>query len=265
MSAYVTVFRARMKTLLRYRAAAGAGIGTQLVFGMVLIATRSAFYRASGAEPPLSWQQMVTYSWLVQALYAMTPYTATPDADLRKMIADGSVAYELTRPFDLYTLWFARQVANRLAPTLLRCGPIFALGIAFLGMQPPPSLGALFAFLFSIAAALLLIAAWATLITISLLWTISGEGVARAAPTLLLVGSGQLLPLALYPDPLRHLLAFLPFAGMVDGPFSLWTGQVAPGAAAEIVAHQLAWTACFVGLGRFLLARGLRRLVVQGG
>jgi ABC-2 type transport system permease protein len=265
MSVYTLVFRARMRTLLRYRAAAWAGVVTQLVFGIVLIATRTAFYRVSGTTPPLTWEQMVTYSWLVQAFFAMSPYTATPDADLRKMIVDGSVAYELTRPFDLYTLWFARQVANRLAPTLLRCGPILLLGMGVLGMQPPGSIAALAAFLLAMAGALLLIATWSTLIVLSMLWTVSGDGLARLSPTVIMVCSGQLLPLAVYPHALRRLFALLPFRGMVDAPYVLWTGQEPPSAVALTLAHQLAWTAFFVLAGRFLLNRGLRRLVVQGG
>jgi ABC-type uncharacterized transport system permease subunit len=32
-----------------------------------------------------------------------------------------------------------------------------------------------------------------------------------------------------------------------------------------VIAHQLVWTFVLVALGRWLLARGVRRLVVQGG
>ena len=33
----------------------------------------------------------------------------------------------------------------------------------------------------------------------------------------------------------------------------------------EVLAHQALWTLALVGLGRYLLYRGTRRLVVQGG
>jgi ABC-2 type transport system permease protein len=32
-----------------------------------------------------------------------------------------------------------------------------------------------------------------------------------------------------------------------------------------VLLHQLVWTALLVALGRWLLSRGVRRLVVQGG
>lgn len=265
MRGYAAIFAARLRSLLRYRAAAWAGIGTQLVFGVVLIATRSAYYEVASEPPPIRWEQMVTYSWLAQAFFAMSPFTANPDPDIRKMITDGTVAYELARPLDLYSLWFSRQVANRLAPTLLRCGPILVLGLLWLGLQPPPSFGAAAAFLVTMVGALLLIAAWTTLIAISLLWTLSGDGIARSAPVLVMICSGQLLPLALYPEPLRVVFGWLPFRGMVDDPFSLWTGALPVSQVGVVLFGQLLWTAALVGAGRTLLNRGLRRLVVQGG
>ena len=265
MRAYTTIFIARLKMLLQYRAAAWAGAGTQLFFGAALVAMRQAFYHSGHAIPPLPEAQMVTYSWLTQAFFALSPFTANPDPEVRAMMRDGTVAYELARPLDLYTLWFTRNAANRVAPTILRSLPIFVIGMAFLGMQPPPSLAAFFAFLPALAGAVGLVAAWCTLITISLLWTISGDGIARITPGLVAVLSGQILPLALMPDSLKPLLNFLPFTGMVDAPFSLWVGSRDASELSGILLHQLAWTMFFVLIGRLLLAKGLRRLVVHGG
>ena len=265
MRAYTAIFIARLKMLLQYRAAAWAGAGTQLFFGAALVAMRQAFYHSGHAIPPLPEAQMVTYSWLTQAFFALSPFTANPDPEVRAMMRDGTVAYELARPLDLYTLWFTRNAANRVAPTILRSLPIFVIGMAFLGMQPPPSLAAFFAFLPALAGAVGLVAAWCTLITISLLWTISGDGIARITPGLVAVLSGQILPLALMPDSLKPLLNFLPFTGMVDAPFSLWVGSRDASELSGILLHQLAWTMFFVLIGRLLLAKGLRRLVVHGG
>ena len=265
MRAYTAIFIARLKMLLQYRAAAWAGAGTQLFFGAALVAMRQAFYHSGHAIPPLPEAQMVTYSWLTQAFFALSPFTANPDPEVRSMMRDGTVAYELARPLDLYTLWFTRNAANRVAPTILRSLPIFVIGMAFLGMQPPPSLAAFFAFLPALAGAVGLVAAWCTLITISLLWTISGDGIARITPGLVAVLSGQILPLALMPDSLKPLLNFLPFTGMVDAPFSLWVGSRDASELSGILLHQLAWTMFFVLIGRLLLAKGLRRLVVHGG
>lgn len=265
MSPYLALFRARLQTLLQYRAAAWAGVGTQLFFGAALIAMRLAFYRHSTSPPPMSVERMITYSWLAQAFFALSPYTANPDPEVRTMMRDGTVAYELARPLDLYTLWFSRNAASRLAPTLLRCIPIFLIGFAFLGLRPPESWAAFGAFLLAMIGAVALIAAWCTLITISLLWTISGDGIARIAPGVVSVLSGQILPVALMPDGLQQAIHYLPFRGMVDSPFSLWIGQLPPSAIGAVFLHQLTWIVVLIAAGRLLLNHGLKRLVVQGG
>ena len=113
--------------------------------------------------------------------------------------------------------------------------------------------------------ALFLSSAFATLMTISLLWTISGEGISRIGPALAYVFSGLIVPLPLLPDWAQTTLRLLPFRGLVDTPFRLYMGHLPPREALGALAHQAAWTLALVGWGRWLLRRGLRRVVVQGG
>lgn len=119
-----------MKRQLAYRTAAYAGIVTQIVFGLVLVAIFAAFY-ANGIKAPMNLPQVTTYIWLGQAFFAMTPYSVIPDAELREQIRDGSVATELLRPVDLHSLWMARTLASKLAPTALRCIPVIVVATLF--------------------------------------------------------------------------------------------------------------------------------------
>lgn len=263
--AYFSLFRARFRTLLQYQAAAIAGFVTQVFWGLIKVMILEAFYRQSVRAQPMSYAEVVTYTWLGQAFFMMLPFSANPDPEVRAMMRSGAVAYELARPLDLYSLWYTRALAARSAPTLLRATPMFVAGILFLGMRPPPSLAAGFAWLLATLGALFLVSAVSTLITVTLLWTISGDGIARLVPSLALLGSGLIIPLPLFPEGMQPLLRFLPFRGMADDPFRLYIGHLPPGALWGILAHQLAWTLIFVLMGRVLLARGTHRLVVQGG
>jgi len=265
MKAYFALFSARFRMLLQYRAAAIAGFGTQLAFGLILVMILEAFYRSGNAEQPLTQAQAVTYTWLGQAFLGMLPYTANPDPEVRDMIRSGAVAYELTRPLDLYTLWYARAIASRSAPTLLRCFPLLFVAYLFLGMTLPPSLASGAAFLVSLLAALFLVSAFSVLITVSLMWTVSGDGIARLLPSLVFLCCGLIIPLPLFPDWAQGILNILPFRGMADAPFRLYLGHLPPGDVFAIVAHQLLWTLAFVLLGKWLVGLGSRRLVVQGG
>jgi ABC-2 type transport system permease protein len=260
---YLAIFDARFRELLQYRAAAVAGLGTQLFWGLIRVMIFEAFYQSSPAPQPLSLPQVVTYVWLGQALFRMIPWS--PDQEAAQKVRDGSVAYELLRPIDLYGLWFCRAAALLSAPTLLRAAPMVLLAGLFFGLQAPASPLAALGFAAAVLLSLLLGAAITALVSISLFWTVSGEGVARLLPALVWILSGIVIPLPFFPRPLQLALELLPFRGLVDLPFRIYVGQIPPPGMAAPLAQQAAWAVALVLLGRRMLRAGLRRLVVQGG
>jgi ABC-2 type transport system permease protein len=262
---YLALFRARFRALLQYRAAAVAGFGTQLFFGIVRMMVLEAFFAGRAGAQPMTLSQSITYVWLGQAFFHILPYTANPDPDVRDMIRSGEVAYELARPLDLHGLWLSRAVAARIAPTLMRAVPMILIAVPFLGMTGPASVGGLLASFAGILGAVALNAALCTIITATLMWTVSGEGIARIFPSVVAIGSGLVIPLPLFPDWAQPIFDVLPFRGMADDPFRLYLGLLPPSAVGLVLLRQLFWTLTLVLIGRLMVSRGLRRLVVQGG
>ena len=158
-----------------------------------------------------------------------------------------------------------RALANRIAPTLLRSAPLFCLALLFFGLQAPASPAAAAAWALAMVGAVLLGGALSNLVNVSLLWTIAGEGTIQMLGICIYVFSGMVVPLPLFPDAFQPILDFMPFRGLADTPFRLYMGHIPASQVWSVVGHQLAWTLALVGLGRFLLYRGTRRLVVQGG
>jgi ABC-2 type transport system permease protein len=269
---YRAIVSARFRMLLQYRAAAIAGLWTQVVFGLILIMLYQAFYRSSSAATqPMAFAQLASYVWLGQALLAMLP--ANADGEVRDMVRSGAIAYELARPVDLYGLWYARAVAQRTAPTLLRAAPmtVFAsvglplLGLPDLRLAAPASPAAGAGFIAALICALALGCAISVLINISLMWTVSGDGFAMLLTTAVALFSGLLVPLPLFPDWAQRALGWLPFAGVFDLPFRIYAGHLAPRDLGLVLARQIGWTVALVALGRWLLGRGMRRVALQGG
>lgn len=268
---YLAILSARFRMMLQYRAAAVAGLWTQFFFGITLIMIYEAFYRSSSVTQPITLAQVVSYVWLGQALLAMLPWNA--DSEIRAMVRNGAVAYELCRPLDLYNLWYARALAWRTAPTILRAVPmtvVAALLLPLIGLEewrlaPPPTLASAGAFSLTLACALFLGCALTTLMNISLIWTISGDGIVIMMTATVTFLSGMIIPLPLFPDWAQSALRWLPFAGLIDLPFRVYTGNIAPSDVVPVLFRQALWTAALVLLGRWLLARGMRAIVVQGG
>ena len=117
----------------------------------------------------------------------------------------------------------------------------------------------------ALVSAVLLGSAITMLMNISVFWTLSGQGINTILSASLFLLSGMILPLPLFPDWLQPVLNFLPFRGLCDVPHRLFTGHIPPAGLPGVLAHQLAWTAGLICIGRWLLRRAVRRLVVQGG
>lgn len=271
LAPYLSLLSARFRMMLQYRAAALAGAGTQFFWGFIRIMILMAFYRSSTKPAPMDLADVVSYIWLGQAFLALLPWTH--DRDLEQEIRDGGVVYQLLRPVDLYSLWYVRTLATRVASAALRCVPILLVagvvlplaGLSDWRLAPPLSFAAFSAFALAMCTGTALGCALTMLVHVSLLWTISGEGVSRLMPAVVTVFSGMVVPLPLFPDWAQPLLSALPFRALVDVPFRLYAGDIPAGDAGYPIALGLAWTVGLILLGRWLLARGQRALVVQGG
>jgi ABC-2 type transport system permease protein len=272
LAPYRALFGARFRMLLQYRAGALGGMWTQTFFGLVLIMVYDAFYRsAPPASRPMRLDQVASYVWLGQALLAMLPWNV--DSEMRVAMRSGAVAYELCRPVDLYAWWYARSVAQRTAPALLRAAPITviaAVGLPLVGLDewrlaPPASLAAAAAFAVELICAIALTSAISVLLYLTMMWTIVAEGAVMILSTVVSLFSGLLVPLPLFPEWVQPVLGWLPFAGLLDLPARTYNGHLAAGELGLAVARQLGWTAALIGLGRWLLGRGLRRVVIDGG
>lgn len=265
------VVSARYRTLLQYRAAAFAGFATQLFWGAIRLMIFAAFFAAATEPQPMNMTQVIAYVWLGQALLGMLPWNV--DADFREQVRDGTVAYDLLRPLDLYAYWFGRTLAVRIAAPTLRGIPMVLFAMVLLpvvglddwALVPPASVVAFVGFIASLVAAALLATSVTLLAHLSLLWTISGIGMDRILTVLVTIFSGLVVPLPLFPDWLQPFLNWQPFRGLADVPYRIYSGNIPPAEIAGELAFTLVWTLALVLLGRLILVRGVRRMVVQGG
>jgi ABC-2 type transport system permease protein len=268
---YLSVFAGRFQLTLQYRTAALAGFITQLWFGVIRILIFAAFYAGGAAKAPMSLAHAIDYTWLGQAFLTFLPWGV--DLDVADMVRTGAVAYERVRPVDTYSWWYARALAR----TLARVAPRAALMIVFAaalmplagfgawGLRPPPSWTAAGFFAVSVVGLALLSASVILLINALMVRVMMDGGVNALAGPIVNFFSGIVLPLAFFPDAVRPWLRALPFAGLMDLPFSIYFGALAGWSAVSAIALQFGWTIALVLFGRRLLERAMDRLQVQGG
>ena len=267
MKKYMSIFRIKFLNGLQYRVAALAGLATQFAWGGLLVLLYKAFYETDPTRFPMTMQQTASYIWLQQAFLTLFASWYTDDS-IFDCITDGSVAYELTRPVNLYSMWFARNVALRLSSLALRCWPILlvaALLPDLWGLRLPPSAGAFAAAVLSMALALGVVTAYMLIIYFSCFFTLSSEGTRAVMMPLVGLLAGELIPLPFMPDGLAKVLSWLPFASISNAPLRIYSGDIAGAEAVGTMLLQAFWLVALALLGWWMQRRGMRRLCVQGG
>jgi ABC-2 type transport system permease protein len=273
LAPYRAAFASRFLLVMQYRSAAIAGFVTQCWWGGLKVMILATFYGASAvsAAAPITLSQAITYIWLSQALLALLPWAGDPEVSAA--VRSGAVTYDRLRPVDAYAFWFVRsagwmaaRVVPRAAMMFLFTGvalPVF--GLVEWGWQPPADVAALLGFGSSVLLALLLSSAMIMLINIITLVTLTDRGANAISLPLVVALSGSLLPLGLFPDELQTVLLMQPFAGLLDIPLRIYTGNLVGAEAIGGIGLQLFWIVAVIALGRIAMARALRRLEVQGG
>lgn len=269
---YVAAFASRFLQMLQYRTAALAGFGTQCWWGGIHVMVLAAFYgSAAPAAASMPLAHAITYTWLGQGLLALLPWAADPE--VAQAVRTGAIAHDRLRPVDAYALWFARSmgwIAARVLPRLALMVGFAMLVLPLVGAgawawQAPTGLAAGLLFLLSSGLGLLLGTALVMALNIATAAALNERGINAFAVPVVIVLSGNLLPLALMPDAWQLMLLLQPLAGLLDIPMRLYFGQLAGSDAAGALALQAAWVVLLVAAGRLALARTLRNLQVQGG
>lgn len=262
------LFRVKLAESVQYRLAALSRVAVSLLYGLMICVLYLAYYRHGDAAAAggFTLACAISYTWLAQSLYGLMDLSL--DGEIDELLEKGNVAVELCRPLDLYWHWYARTAAGKLGNNWGRCLGTLAVSLLLPGilrLGPPASLlglllalaGLVLGFLLSTAFTLLLCA-----VRMNISW---GRGPVHMIQCVGQLLAGLLLPLALWPDGLQPLLRLTPFAGMLDTPLQLYLGTLPPAAAPGALGLSAGWLVVLVLLGRGVMKRRMKTLIVQGG
>jgi ABC-2 type transport system permease protein len=258
---YARVARNAFGRYATYRASTVGGAVANTVVGVLRASVLLAVVVPRGSIRGFTASDAATFAFLAVALDA--PVSMFAPLDLAARIRTGDVAVDLYRPLDVQAYWLAHEVGRaafqlltRLAPPLLAGGLLFHLRI-------PSDPRVWFAFAAALAGAIVLSFALRFVLTLSAFWLLDGQGVQGIANIFATLLSGWMVPLALFPPAVARVGRNLPWASLLQLPAEVFLQS--GGSQLLTFARQLAWTIALLGLGRVLLRRATRRLVVQGG
>lgn len=266
MKAYISYFKKELITGLQYRAAAIAGIATQLFWGLIFVMLYKAFYSHTSIDS-INYEELMCYVWLTQSFFACI-YIRNKDQDIRNAIVDGNVAYELCRPYNLYWWWFLKLLSKRYAATLLRFSPILILGLIIpkpYGLSLPTSLNAFILFIIALLLGSLIVTAFNIIIHFITFYTMQDKGTSSIINTTAELLSGFAIPLPLMPNIIIKTSEYLPFRLIGDLPFRIYSGNIGTPYAIKSIILQLIWITILLTIGYIIMKKSLKKVSVQGG
>lgn len=267
MKSYISYFKLKFIIGLQYRAAAIAGLSTQFFFGFVYVSVYVAFYESGSSNIPMPLNQLVSYVWLGQAFFALI-YMWYKDKEIINMIKSGNIAYELSRPQDLYLMWLSKIYGEKLAKVTLRFLPVLIIAL----ILPKPfnlvlSTNVLNTciFIISLMFSSVLVTVTILLYHVICLFTLDEKGIVNIFMVVSDILSGLVIPIPFFPKYLQNISDFLPFRYVSDFPFRLYVGNISNMEGIKGIILQIFWIVILVIIGKIITNRALKKAVIQGG
>lgn len=262
MRVYAEVGRQTFRRLAHYRAATAAGAFTNTVFGFLLAYVLLAVHRERPVVGGFDPADSVTFTFVVQALIMTVAIFG--DSEMTERIRSGEVVADLYRPVDFHAWWAASAFGKAGFYLVFRGLPPFLVGAAVFDLRLPGA-AALLWFAASVGAAVAVSFGWRFLLGLSAFWLLDDRGPRHLGTVASMFLGGVFIPVVFFPGWLEAAARALPFASMVQLPAEVFLEKHTGWDAARVLANQAAWAVALAAAGRVVLARAVRRVVVQGG
>jgi ABC-2 type transport system permease protein len=121
------------------------------------------------------------------------------------------------------------------------------------------------AFAASVFLAVAIAFGWGFLLQLTAFWLLDIKGPHQLGWLTAQFFAGVFVPLVFFPAWLSAVAYATPFPAMAQLPVEVFLGKHRGVDLVPVFAQQLAWAVVMLGVGRVVLARAMRKVVVQGG
>ncbi|MGQ0715924.1 MAG: ABC transporter permease [Pseudonocardiales bacterium] len=260
LACYLRLIRAGFRRYSTYWQAVLAGLATNVVFGFMRCAVLLTVFAGSAQVAGYDPSRTVTFVWIGQGLIAVVLIWG--NTDFGERVRSGDVAVDLLRPLDLQAALLAEDLGRAGFALLTRFTVPLLVGLAFFDLTLPGSALRWTAFGLSVLLAILVSFAIRFLLNLAAFWLLDWRGLLSLYGAVSAVLAGLAIPIAFFPGWARAAIWATPFPAIIQAPIDIAIGT---GTVLLLLAHQLAWAVALLAVGRLVLARAVRTLVIQGG
>jgi len=224
-------------------------------------------YKAVFAANPnfggFRFDEMITYvtvGWIIRSLYFNNI-----DWDIATDIQEGKVAMAMMRPVNLPLTYIGKAMGEAAFRTVLLTIPTSLVLPVVFPVNLPASWQHFAAFVLAISGSVLLVSSINFIIGTCALELTSIQGLLRFKFWMQELLSGLLVPLALFPAPLRAVSRLLPFEHIGYTPLMIYLGKMEWRDIAATLALELGWVVVLLWFGNWFWNRLSRKITIQGG
>ncbi|MFC5530562.1 ABC transporter permease [Cohnella yongneupensis] len=210
----------------------------------------------------ISLQEMLTYSILGSCVSIVVNNGII--GRLSQKIGSGEIAMDLIKPIRLGRYLSAESAGSTLFRLLFELVPIVAFGIAVFGLLPPAA-GDLPMFALILCNSIVLFYLMNLICGLFAFWYFVSWHTQSIFGLVMSLCSGALLPLWFFPEAVSKVFGLLPFQLIYYGPISVFLGKRAFEEQLGIFGLQLIWIVLLGLLLKWIWAKAVRKLVIQGG
>lgn len=261
MGGYWGCFVLGLKECVAYPSETLAGIVNTLLAIVASTAVWSAIYQAEVVRE-ISQTSLVTY---ITLMFVLRAAFEMDDFFVERRVRKGTIGLDLIRPLRFRLFLFSYMAGGAAFRCLVQLTPAMLLVMVWTGIRPPVSGTALALALTSAAVGYLVLFNLNFLVWVSSFWLHATWSLVTIKDALILVLSGVAFPLWFMPDAMRSVVELTPFVAIMHTPVAIYLGKLGGGDAFGAILLQTGWAVALHLLGRLAYARGVRRIVVQGG
>lgn len=242
------------------------------VYGNVLMQTiimvASAYFWKALFKNADSVQNVTVDTMLVYTVVSsMVSIVLSSDVEWRimKSVEKGTIAIDMMRPINVFSIYFAEDIAKLISLFFQNLLPVFIIGSLIVGIPKPASFSALLLFLVSLTMAFFINWFVAVMFGMISFWAIEMSAVFQVKKHLIRLLSGSIIPIWFFPDWLQNILYSLPFAYLYQLPLDIYIGKATSEDLARGMLVQAVWLVA-VSVMFVLFERSVtKKVMIQGG
>lgn len=260
---YVSIALTSFQQAITYRITTLTNIALTFIWVFIIYYLWKAAFNEKQMIQGFTWDDMRTYVVLAYGINALIGWRIS--SNMMQTIRTGEIQRDLTRPLNYCGSQLSIATGWAIVEGLISLILTMVVGMVFIGVQAPASVGA--GVFFAIAVLLGFFTKALIVFSVSLLtfWTLNGVGISWSREAVINILSGTIIPLAMLPGWLRVIANVAPMRGIVNTPILLYLGKVEGWEAAKLLGLSAVWLVAMAFFANWAWQAAFNRVEIQGG